>query len=184
MVLMSIATKTGDDGTTGLMYGRRVSKIHPQVEACGAVDELNCALGTARAQSHGTPLEKTLFGIQKELVNLMGELAVAEEDSERYVADGYERITDAHVAQLTAVIDDLEQNQKLTFKHWATPGFNPASAALDVARTVCRRAEREVIRLRESGETVNPEIIRYLNRLSDFCWLQARWVESQAEPAG
>ena len=78
------------------------------------------------------------------------------------------------------LIDDLEQNQKISFKHWATPGATRASAFLDQARTTCRRAEREIIAFQETGAEVNPEIIRYLNRLSDLCWLYGRYVETRA----
>ncbi len=179
---MSIATKTGDTGTTALMYGRRVSKVDARVEAYGTVDELNAALGTVRATVADEFITGPVFAIQKELVVLMGELAVAESDRERYVGDGFKLVTVPMVDAVTTLIDDLEKNHQVSFKHWATPGFNPASAALDVARTICRRAERRVIELREAGEVVNPEIVRYLNRLSDLCWLYARFVETRAEP--
>ncbi|HEY5892325.1 MAG TPA: cob(I)yrinic acid a,c-diamide adenosyltransferase [Chthoniobacterales bacterium] len=178
---MSIATKTGDKGTTSLMYGRRVSKIHPRVEACGTVDELNSALGLARASAPGQQIADTIFSIQKELVTLMGELATDPADRERFEKDGFGSVTNVMVDAITAIIDDLEKNRKITFKHWATPGYNTASATLDFARTVCRRAERRVVELSDTGTMVNPEIIRYLNRLSDLCWLYARWVETESE---
>jgi len=85
------------------------------------------------------------------------------------------------VDRLTAVVDDLEKNHQIAFKHWATPGFNQASAALDGARTTCRRAERRIVALADSAEHVNPETIRYLNRLSDVLWLFARFVETGHE---
>lgn len=178
---MSIATKTGDKGTTSLMYGRRVSKIHPRVEACGAVDELNAALGLVRATASGKEIRDTIFGIQTELVTLMGELATDPADRERFEKDGFGSITGAMVDAITAIISDLEENRKISLKHWATPGYNIASATLDFARTICRRAERRVVELSETGTPVNPEIIRYLNRLSDLCWLYARWVETESE---
>ena len=178
---MSIATKTGDKGTTALMYGRRVSKINLRVEAYGTVDELNAALGTVRATVGDHFITDPVFAVQNELVILMGELAVAPEDRERYITDGYKKVTAEMVDALTALIDDLEKNHQVSFKHWATPGYNAASAALDVARTVCRRSERRVIELLENSETVNAEIIRYLNRLSDLCWLYARYIETKAE---
>lgn len=177
---MSIVTKTGDDGTTALMYGRRVSKNHPRVEAYGAVDELNAALGMVRATVNEPFISAPVLSIQKELVTLMGELAVATEDRERYIKGGYGLVTAAMVDNLTALVDDLEKNHKITYKHWATPGSTLGSAALDVARTTCRRAERNVAALLEKDTPVNPEIIRYLNRLSDLCWLYARWVETKA----
>lgn len=180
---MGIATKTGDDGTTGLMFGRRVSKTHPRVRACGAIDELNAALGTVRATAEETFVTDAVLSIQKELIVLMGELAVVAEDRERYREGGYQFVESAMVARLTAIIDDLEKNHQINYRGWATPGATTGSAALDVGRTACRRAEREVVALAESGVEVNPEILRYLNRLSDLCWLWARWVETRAADA-
>ena len=178
---MSIATKTGDDGTTALMYGRRVSKTDVRVAAYGTVDELNAALGLVRATVGEALITDAVLAIQKELVVLMGELAVADEDRERYAKGGYGFVGAPMVDALTALIDDIEKNHKVTYDGWATPGATPGSATLDVARTTCRRAERHVIALRESGAVVNGEIVRYLNRLSDLCWLWARWLETRAE---
>ncbi len=176
---MSIATKTGDDGTTGLMYNRRVSKCHPRVEAYGAVDELNAALGTARALSPESTTGGQLLAIQKSLVILMGELATAYEDLPRFVKDGFSVVTPDLTAQLDAIVSEIE-SQNVSFKHWATPGANPVSAALDVARTACRRAERRVCALNEArqpGQAMNGEIVIFLNRLSDALWLMARRAE-------
>jgi cob(I)alamin adenosyltransferase len=178
---MSIATKTGDDGTTALMYGRRVSKTDVRVAAYGTVDELNAALGFVRATVGEAQIRDAVLAIQKELVVLMGELAVADEDRERYAKGGYQFVGTQMVDALTAMIDDIEKNHRVTYDGWATPGATPGSAALDMARTTCRRAERHVIALRETGAEVNGEIVRYLNRLSDLCWLWARWVETRAE---
>ena len=178
---MSIATKTGDDGTTALMYGRRVSKTDVRVAAYGTVDELNAALGMVRATVGDAFITDAVLAIQKELVILMGELAVADEDRERYAKGGFKFVEGPMVDALTMIIDDIEQNHKVTYDHWATPGATLGSAALDVARTTCRRAERNVIVLRETGAQVNAETIRYLNRLSDLCWLWARWVETKKE---
>ena len=181
---MSIATKTGDDGTTALMYGRRVSKTDPRVAAYGTVDELNAALGFVRATAGDPVVTNPVLSIQKELVILMGELAVAPEDRERYAASPRFQFVEASMVDaLTAIIDDLEKNQHITYEGWATPGATLGSAALDLARTVCRRAERMVVALGETGTPVNPEIVRYLNRLSDLCWLGARWLETRrAQP--
>jgi cob(I)alamin adenosyltransferase len=175
---MSIATKTGDTGETALMYGRRVPKTHRRVEAYGTVDELNAALGLARASAKVALIQETILRVQKELVTLMGELAVADQDRERYRKDGYDVVTPAMVDWLTAVVDDLEKNHRITFKRWATPGSTFASATLDVARTTCRRAERKVVALTGSAAYVNPDTIRYLNRLSDVLWLFARLEET------
>ncbi|MGC3988874.1 MAG: cob(I)yrinic acid a,c-diamide adenosyltransferase [Chthoniobacteraceae bacterium] len=175
---MSIATKTGDQGTTALMYGWRVSKTDPRVEAYGTVDELNSALGLVRALVNDLFIGTPVFAIQKQLVTLMGELAVAGEDRERYAKGKFELVTAEMVEGLTDSINELEQKHHLSFDHWATPGATPGAAALDVARTVCRRAERRVVELQVTGMKINPEIIRYLNRLSDLCWLYARYLET------
>jgi len=174
---MSIATKTGDNGTTALMYGRRVPKNHPRVEAYGAVDELNAALGLARATAAQPFVGDHLLAIQKDLVVLMGELAVANEDLARYVKGGFSLVTPALTTKLDALVKEIEA-QNISFNGWATPGATHNSAALDVARTVCRRAERRVCDLQTAGELKNDEIIIFLNRLSDLLWLFARWVES------
>jgi cob(I)alamin adenosyltransferase len=180
---MSIATKTGDSGTTALMYGRRVPKNHPRVEAYGTVDELNAALGLARATATDDFLVRNLPLIQKDLIVLMGELGVLPEDLPRYIKDGYSPVSSAMTAPLDALVRDIE-SQNVTFKGRATPGATVHSAALDVARTVCRRAERCACELKESGVSVNPEIVIYLNRLSDLLWLFARWVETKANCRG
>jgi cob(I)alamin adenosyltransferase len=176
---MSIATKTGDSGTTALMYGKRVSKTDARVEAYGTVDELNAALGMARATANRKVVHEIVLSVQKDLVVLMGELAVANKDRERYLKDGYEVVTAPMVDRLTAAVNDLEQNYHVDFKHWATPGHSLESATLDVARTTCRRAERRVVAMCDGPEYVNPESIRYLNRLSDLLWLFARYVETK-----
>lgn len=178
---MSIVTKTGDQGLTSLMYQRRVSKCHPRVEGYGAVDELNAALGLARASTSHDFVREQLLLIQKDLVILMGELATAVEDLPRYVKDGFSLVTPALTIQLDSVVKKIEE-QNVSFKGWATPGANPGSAALDLARTVCRRAERRVCHLHDTGQLNNPEIIVFLNRLSDLLWLMARWSENQKAP--
>jgi cob(I)alamin adenosyltransferase len=160
------------------MYGRRVPKTHPRVETCGCIDELNAALGLARATAQHDFVRDNLLPVQKELILLMGELAVANEDLARYIQDGYSRVNPEMTANLEKLVREIE-GQKVSFKGWATPGANQNSAALDMARTTCRRAERCVCALQEAGELQNPEIIIYLNRLADLLWLFARWVETQ-----
>lgn len=175
---MSITTKTGDDGTTGLLFNRRVSKTHPRVEAYGTLDELNSALGMVRAFCEVGVIVERVLAIQKDLIPVMGELAVASGDLARYQAKGRQLIQGDLADALTDQILDLEKNHRITYEGWATPGSTKGSACLDVARTVCRRAERCLIMLRESGAHVNPHIIRYVNRLSDLLWLWARWSET------
>ena len=180
---MSIVTKGGDQGTTTLMYNRRVSKCHPRVEAYGAVDELNAAIGLARAATQDGVLRDNLAATQQNLVRLMGELATAGEDLPRYVKDGHSLVTPALTSSLEKWITKLEA-AKVPAKGWAMPGANTASAALDLARTVCRRAERRACALHDSGQLHNAEIVVYLNRLSDLLWLLARQAEAtQPGPA-
>ena len=163
------------------MYGRRVSKTDLRVAANGAVDELNAALGWVRATLADRFVTEKILAIQRELVTLMGELAVLEHRPRalfrRRILIAIEA---AQVDRLTAHVVELEKEHHISYDGWATPGATPGSAALDVARTVCRRAERQIVAVSESGVAVNPEIVRYLNRLSDLCWLWARWVETVA----
>ena len=140
---MSIVTRTGDHGTTSLMYNRRVPKSHPRIEACGAVDELNAVLGVARATSEHDFVRSCLCSVQKDLVSLMGEIATAMDDLPRYTKDGYSLVSAEMTARLQGTVDEIEA-QHLSFKGWAFPGENLHSAALDFARAVCRRAERSV----------------------------------------
>ena len=174
---MSIATKTGDQGTTGLMYNRRVSKTSPRVEAYGSVAELNTALGLVRATSTSDFVGGHVLTLQKDLVVLMGELATLEEDLPRYVSAGFSILTPEYTQKLDGLVAEIE-SQNVSFKGWATPGASLNSAALDLARTACRRAERRVAFLQESGTINNQQILVYLNRLSDALWLLARWVET------
>jgi cob(I)alamin adenosyltransferase len=178
---MSIATKTGDEGETSLMYGRRVPKTDPRVDAYGCVDELNSALGLARASAQNSFIGDRILAIQKELVLVMGELATASEDIDRYVKGGFQLTTDAMTERLTVAVDDLEKNRLGKFMDWAVPGKTMNAAALDLARTTCRRAERRVAALMAVDPKFNREILRYLNRLSDLCWLLARYAEQPSE---
>jgi cob(I)alamin adenosyltransferase len=175
---MSIATKTGDHGTTGLMYGQRVPKNHPRVEACGTLDELNSALGLARATATEKFVSENLFWIQKSLVDVMGEVGVPTEELPRYAKAGFTLVTPELTAKLDALVNEIEA-QNVSFKGWATPGATHHSAALDLARSICRRAERRVYDLQAAGELQNAEILVFLNRLSDLLWLFARWVETE-----
>ena len=177
---MSIATRTGDDGKTGLMYGRRVTKCDRRVEAYGSVDELNAALGMARATSTDPALGEELLRIQKELITVMGELATPVEELARYEKDGYPRVHGGMVDPLDEAIRQVE-SVGLAFKGWVLPGGTVHGAALDMARTVCRRAERRTATLQEMGALRNDQILIFLNRLSDLLWLWARLDESRRE---
>lgn len=180
---MSIVTKTGDRGETSLMYGRRVAKTDPRVEAYGCVDELTAALGLARALADVPFIAEQILAVQKELITVMGELATATEDLARYGKDGFVLTSAAMVDRVGAVITEMEQDKSLYPKDWVIPGGSPGAAALDLARTACRRAERRAIALGQADAGLNPEIVRYLNRLSDFCWLLGRYAERHS-PGG
>jgi cob(I)alamin adenosyltransferase len=171
---MSIVTKTGDQGETSPMYGRRVPKNDPRVSAYGAVDELTAALGLARAGSDNKFVTEQIHAVQKDLINVMGELSTLPEDRQRYLKDGFQVVDTKMVDRIHDVIADLEKDKSLYPKDWVIPGDNPAAAALDLARTICRRAERHIATLKDP----NADILRYLNRLSDFCWILARFVEA------
>jgi cob(I)alamin adenosyltransferase len=160
------------------MYNRPVSKCHARVEACGTVDELSAAMGLVRAVARRGSLPPRLEAVQEDLVRLMGELATAVEDLPRYVNAGHPLVTPSLTAVLEKWIGELE-TPKVARKGWAMPGANLLAAALDLARTVCRRAERRVCALQEAGQLKNPEILVYLNRLSDLLWLLARQAETR-----
>lgn len=162
-----------------MMYGRRVLKTDPRIEACGCIDELTSALGLARAICQDEVVDAELLAVQKDLIIVMGELATAPEDRERYLKDGFKLTTAEMVERLTKQIHDLEKNKALRFDDWVLPGGTVGSSALDVARAACRRAERSVLTL---SPPCNPEIIRYLNRLSDLCWILARYLDNLAKP--
>ena len=174
---MSIVTKTGDKGETSLMYSRRVSKADPRVDAYGCVDELSAALGLARSICSDKFVSEQVLAVQKDLILVMGELATTAEDRERYVKDGFHLTTAAMVDRVTAVIVDLEKDKTLYPKDWVIPGGTAVSAALDFARATCRRAERHIATFMADEKDFNPEVLRYLNRLSDLCWVLARYAE-------
>jgi len=168
---MSIATKRGDGGETGLAGGIRVSKSSLRVETYGTVDELNSALGLARSMCDDADLRERTKRIQRELFRIGSALATPVQSSKPQLPVLLES-----VEELTGQVYELEATEGL-LSDWSLPGETVAGAAYDLARTVCRRAERSVVRLIESGEAVEPNILAYLNRLSDLLWLFARKVE-------
>jgi cob(I)alamin adenosyltransferase len=178
---MSIVTKTGDKGETSLMYGRRLSKADPRVDAYGCIDELTAALGLARSFSTDKFVSDEIFAAQKDLIVVMGELATAPDDRERYVKDGFHITTAEMVDRITVVILQLEKDKTLYPKDWVIPGKTTLSAALDFARATCRRAERHIAAFIGGEKDFNSEILRYLNRLSDLCWVLARYAEKTRE---
>jgi len=162
------------------MYGRRLSKSDLRVDAYGCIDELTAALGLARSLSTDKFISDEIFAAQKDLIVVMGELATAPGDRERYVKDGFQLTTAEMVDRITAAIFELEEDKSLYPKDWVIPGGAKVSAALDVARTTCRRAERHITAFSSGEEEFNPEILRYLNRLSDLCWILARYAEKRS----
>jgi len=172
---MSIATKRGDGGETGLAGGIRVSKSSLRVETYGTVDELNSALGLARSICDDADLCDRTKRIQRELFRVGSALATPPQSSKPQVP-----VLSESVEELTGQVHELEATEGL-LSDWSLPGETVAGAAYDLARTVCRRAERCVVRLIESGEAVEPNILAYLNRLSDLLWLYARKVELGAD---
>lgn len=173
----SIATRTGDEGMTALLYGQRVPKDHPQIEAVGALDELNTGIGFAKAHQPGKPNHLEFERIQHELVALMGEVACAEADVDRYAGSKFAKIDEAALARLDAAVEAIEARQP-KFDGWATPGANVYAAALDQARATARRAERRLAGLGRQGRALRPLLLQYVNRLSDLLWLMAREAEN------
>ncbi len=165
---MKIYTRTGDDGSTGLLGPGRVSKSAPRVEAYGSVDELNAVLGTVRALDPAGWLAAELAAIQSQLFNLGAELATSGPQPATL-----ERIAESDIETVEHWIDRLEQDLS-PLVNFILPGGLPLAAQLHLARTVCRRAERRLVSLRER-EAVEARLVRYLNRLGDLLFVMARW---------
>ncbi|MET0647525.1 MAG: cob(I)yrinic acid a,c-diamide adenosyltransferase [Pyrinomonadaceae bacterium] len=172
---MSIATKHGDKGDTGLIGGARVSKADLRVEAYGTVDELGAAMGFARSICEDEEVRELTKSIQRELFTVAGAIASPAGGAESVTT----YVTPEMVEALTAHVTRIEATEGI-LSDWSLPGDHAAAAAYDVARTVCRRAERAVVRLSETGVEVNPNVIAYLNRLSDLLWLMGRLLELRA----
>jgi cob(I)alamin adenosyltransferase len=169
---VKIYTRKGDDGTTGLLFGGRVAKDSAAIEANGAVDEAQAALGLARAEAEGgSELDGLLVELERDLYVLMAELATAPANRTKLVA-GQSLVTAEMVEQLEALIDQLTDRFPAVTE-FVLPGHDRVSAALDVARTLIRRAERRCLAVTAAGSSVRP----YLNRLSDLLWTMARWQE-------
>ena len=171
---MSIATTGGDQGQTSLIGGDRISKADLRVEAYGAIDELTSVMGFARSICEDAEVRDITKNIQRELFAVSGAVAnpLSSQKAPPYV-------TAEMVEALTAHVHRIENTEGI-LADWSLPGEHAAAAAYDVARTVCRRAERQVVRLAESGEDIPPQAIAYLNRLSDLLWLFGRLIELRA----
>ncbi len=173
--LTNIITRTGDDGTTGLVGGDRVSKDSARVWAYGTVDELNSAIGVARSLWNESTLTEKLRQIQNDLFNLGAELATPPDK----LQPGMPRIEERHITALEKEVG-IWNEQLGPLQEFVLPGGHPAAAQLHVARTICRRAERFCVRLANS-EPVGEWVIPYLNRLGDTLFTMARWVNRQAD---
>lgn len=172
---MKIYTRKGDDGTTGLYYGGRVPKDSALPTAYGAVDEAQAFIGLARAETEpGSELDELLVGIERDLWVLMADLATDEPNRAKLVA-GQTLVTDAMVAALEHHIDTLTERFTMP-SEFVVPGGNRVAAALDVARTVVRRAERDSL----TAAASDSRVVAYLNRLSDLLWAMARWQEGES----
>jgi cob(I)alamin adenosyltransferase len=178
--VVKIYTRKGDDGTTSLWYGGRVPKTDVRTEAYGSIDEANSALGVARAlcrQDNQSGLHATILSLQQDLFVAGAELATAPEAADR-LEDGVSRITDGMVDALEVDIDRY-MNQVDLPPHFTIPGGTELSAALDVARSAIRRAERRVVELRESDGLASDAVLRYLNRASDLAFALARFADEE-----
>ncbi|MFL5907085.1 MAG: cob(I)yrinic acid a,c-diamide adenosyltransferase [Solirubrobacterales bacterium] len=173
--MVKIYTRKGDDGTTSLWYGGRVAKTDARTEAYGSIDEANSRLGVARAlckRESKEDLHSTILSLQQGLFVAGAELATSPEAAER-LEDGVSRITDAMVEALEVEIDRYMSQVDLP-PHFVIPGGTELSAALDVARSTIRRAERRVVELRDSDGLASEAVLRYLNRASDLAFALAR----------
>jgi cob(I)alamin adenosyltransferase len=167
-----IYTKQGDDGTTGLLYGGRTSKADPGVEAYGSVDEAVAALGLARALAERGGRGALILRLQRELFVVSADLATNPKEREK-LKPGVSLVTSEMVEDLERLIDAAVNEHPLP-QEFVVPGATPPSAALDLARSLVRRAERRTVEFRDGGGAVNPVAIRYLNRLSDLLFVLAR----------
>src|SRR5215469_1528222 len=176
VTLNRIYTRSGDGGKTRLASGSPVAKTHPRVEAFGTVDELNAQIGVARTHLVALPeLDALLAAVQNDLFDLGADLATPAQ------RDGDLRILESQVARLERDIDGM--NEVLApLNSFVLPAGSPAAAALHVARTICRRAERRTVQLDETkGEGVSPAALKYLNRLSDLLFVAARFANHKSE---
>ena len=176
--MAKVTTGTGDAGYTGLLGSERVAKYDPRPDTFGTVDEATSALGLARATTQDPKVKEIIYRVQNELYLLMGELATTTENYEKMGL----RMTADHVQWLEQVEESLKQEVEIPNK-FIIPGDTLDGAALDLARTIIRRAERMAVKLLHDGIIQNGEVIRYLNRLSDLVFILARYIEVKSSLA-
>lgn len=179
--VVRIYTKTGDDGTTGLLYGGRVAKDDLRVEAAGSADEAVAALGIARATCRTPGLGDLLLRLQRELFAAGAEIATAEENWRKLDVERGTLIGASMVASLEALIDEHESRFSMPAE-FIIPGENEGSAAIDLARAIVRRTERRCVALAREKMLPDGEILRYLNRLADLLFVLARYEEGGFTP--
>lgn len=175
---MKTFNKRGDKGETSLFLGPRVPKSDPHCEAYGVIDEAVAAIGLARSLTQVQKTKDILLSAQKDLFTLAGELATPPEAHAK-LAEKYPVITDKDVQRLEDLINDLESVVKMP-KEFVIPGATTASAAIHLARTLVRSAERRVVSLEQNGQVPNQEILRYLNRLADLLFTLSLYEESSS----
>jgi cob(I)alamin adenosyltransferase len=172
-----IYTKKGDDGTTGLLFGGRVHKNDPRTEVYGTLDEAVSALGIARAAGLRPRVEEVVVRVQRELFVAGAQLATSD-DNQRKLEEGVSRVTPSMTAQAEADIDALLEEHPLP-QEFILPGETAGSAALDLARSTLRRGERQAVAMDRAGLIPDPEMLRYLNRVSDLLFALARYEEAE-----
>lgn len=172
---MRIYTKTGDKGETRLLFGGRVSKTDPRCEAYGANDEAVSAMGLARALSQEPRVREILLQVQREMFTVDAELAT-DPSQYQHLQASFAVVTPERVTRLEQLIDELNAQINLP-SAFIVPGASAASSALDLARSLLRTGERRAVALQEQGLLANPEILRYLNRLSDLLFMLARYED-------
>lgn len=171
---MSIATKVGDGGQTSHVGGMRVSKADLRVEAYGTIDELNAVLGFARSICKNAEISSWTFEIQKSLFRVGSALATPDKAQKGATTVGAE-----DVDHLTNLVHSLEAKEGI-LSDWSLPGAQMEASAFEIARSVCRRAERSIVRLAENGATIPSDVLAYVNRLSDLLWLFGRVLELES----
>lgn len=173
--MISITTRYGDGGETGLIGPMRLSKSHPRVNAMGDLDELVANLGLARVHCQSAEVASVVKIVQYQLFNVGSSLATPDKGCKTHAFLSMNKL----LPYLDSQVDKFGLNKGAY--DWSVPGDRADVTYLEVARTVCRRVERTVVSLKESGEYVNPLVIQYLNRLSDLLWLLGRWMERGEE---
>lgn len=174
---MKTFNKKGDQGETSLFYGQRVPKSHPRCEFYGTIDEAVSTMGLARALGLKKKTQEILLNVQKELFIPAAELAIPEENYAEY-SSKHPVVTEKMVERLTGLIEELEEQITMP-REFIIPGRSVASAALDMARTIIRRAERRAVGLEKNSQLPNENILKYLNRLADLLFTMARYEEME-----